>query len=66
MEKAVVHYIPEMSMMGWVKPGESAHLQAVDHPFLGSEFVTTSVVQTYDSLTGVIETMNTIYTPAEK
>ena len=46
-----------------VVPFERAHIQALDHPKLGSIYVVTSqIVEKYND--GSFETLNTIYLPA--
>lgn len=50
------------------KVGCSALLFPVDHPgphVSNTKYTRTSVVQSYDPATGVIETMNSIYRPME-
>ena len=62
--KATVHYRPT----AWdiIKVGASATVFPTDHtsPWVSNEKVCfTSAVQSYDSATGVFETMNSIYKP---
>jgi hypothetical protein len=65
--KQKVHYDPSK---GVTKIGESARLFPIDHPdterVTNSMHVITSRVIHWDHSTGVIETMNSIYTPLKK
>lgn len=62
--KAVVHYI--RTEHDYINLGESALVEAVDHPRLGAEIVRTSRVIRVEPNTGVFETLNTIYKPMQQ
>lgn len=65
MSKKVVHY--HANSLGHVNVGHSAILAPVDHPdtdrVSNTTFSVTSPVVRYDSGTGEVETVNTIYKP---
>ena len=64
MEKQIVHYTP--TDHDYIKVGDSANVYPTDHTsFLvsNSRICHTSQVLSYDEVTGVFETLNSIYKP---
>lgn len=61
-EKKVVHY----SRLDYIQVGESADVVPVDHTSClvdNGRVAYTTIVESYDPVTGVFETKNTIYKP---
>lgn len=44
--------------------GGRAYLYVYDHPEFGEQEVTTSTIVSHDTMTGAVETLNTVYVPA--
>ncbi len=65
--KPIVHYRPNVA--DYIRVGEAASVCTTDHwSYLVSNkgVVHTSKVLHYDNVTGVFETLNTVYKPEEK
>jgi len=62
--KPTIRYNP--SGVVYIKVGEMATVNAVDHPnFSYGQLIWTSYVIDYDEDSGVFETLNTIYVPSK-
>lgn len=67
-QKPVVHY-KVYPYNPFIVVGERAAVITVDHPasYLNeAPYVSTSRVESYDKLTGVFETLNTLYVPVKE
>lgn len=63
MNKPTVKYRKSDAFIPQV--GGRASFYVFDHPRFQNEYVTTSTILSYDKDTGVVETLNTMYVPAE-
>lgn len=68
MTKKTVQYNNKKEF--WIKQGQSAFIFPVDHPdterVSNTAFARTSTVVSYNEVTGIFETVNTIYIPVKE
>lgn len=66
--KPTVYYYPDTLKVVRAGQGTVAILRVKEHPsplVINGEMARTSLIQSYDEGTGVIETLNTIYLPED-
>lgn len=65
MNKPVINYINKMSL--YIQEGSTAHIEAVDPAASATpQFICTSIVESFDPMTGIFETSNAVYKPIQQ